>query len=382
MDPSTGAALDSLSVVFMAVLLSGVWNSRAKSISNSLYTALIIAVGVLLGADLVYLSLLGTPGEPFHAVLLAAKSLYFAANTVVIWSWAFYVEYTVLGASGRFKALRVVYTGIAAVNIAIVAASLFVGCMFTIAPDGRFAVHELWMWVFTTLNYLSALVMLIALLSQSKAIRRGVLVRFVLFPLIPLVAELVHLADPNIVLTCAYAVSAMMVYQISQNDLAYSDELTGLGNRRQIVDSLNRWFRDAHETVVCGIMIDLDGLKRINDEHGHACGDEALTVASSLIKSKAPKESVPARYGGDEFIIAWCADEGPEPETVAAQIEKAKAAANETPASWGPIDFSIGAVRCSTKECRNPTEFIARLDSLMYEAKRQKKLPRADGKAC
>ena len=129
-------------------------------------------------------------------------------------------------------------------------------------------------------------------------------------------------------------------------------------------------------------MIDLDGLKRINDEHGHACGDEALALASSIIKSKAPKESVPARYGGDEFIIAWCADEGPGPETVAAQLEEAKAAANETPASWGPIDFSIGAVRCSTKECRNPTEFIARLDSLMYEAKRQKKLPHADGKAC
>lgn len=378
MDVHVGIALDALSVVFMLVLVGGTWGSRAKSASSKLYFSLVVAVIVLLCSDAGYMALLGS--EEARGALTAVKSLYFVANAAVIWVWAIYVDYTVLGDRTRFNAFGKLCTAILVVNLGLVAANVGTGCMFSITEAGAFEVNPAGMWAFTALNYLSAIVMLVALLVHSAEIRRGVLVRFVLFPLIPLAAESVHLADPSLVLTCSYAVSALMVYQISQSNLVYTDELTGLGNRRQLADRLSRWFHDAQSAAVCGIMIDLDGLKGINDAHGHGAGDEALVLVGDAIRASAPKESVAVRYGGDEFIVAWNADEGPEPETVAAKLESEKEAANERPRPWGPLDFSMGCLRSDAATCPDPEAFVERLDTLMYEAKRLKR-PASSGQA-
>ncbi|WP_158539832.1 GGDEF domain-containing protein [Gordonibacter sp. 28C] len=378
MDVDVGIALDSLSVVFMLVLVGGMWGSRAKSASSKLYFSLVVAVIVLLCSDIGYMALLGN--EEARGALTAVKSLYFVANAAVIWIWAIYVDYTVLGDRTRFNAFGKLCTAILAVNLVLVAINAVTGCMFSITKAGTFEANPAGMWAFTTLNYLSAIVMLVALLMHSAEIRRGVLVRFVLFPMIPFAAESVHLADPSLVLTCSYAVSALMVFQISQSNLVYTDELTGLGNRRRLTDRLSRWFHGVQNAAVCGIMIDLDGLKSINDTHGHAAGDEALILVGDAIRASAPRESVAVRYGGDEFIIAWNADEGPEPEAVAAQLETEKATANERPRPWGPLDFSVGFLRSDAASCPDPEAFVERLDALMYEAKRLKR-PVGSGQA-
>ena len=378
MDVDVGIALDSLSVVFKLVLLGSMWGSRAKSASSKLYFSLVVAVIALLCSDIGYMALLGN--EEARDALTAVKSLYFVANAAVIWIWAIYVDYTVLGDRTRFNAFGKLCTAILAVNLVLVAINAVTGCMFSITKAGTFEANPAGMWAFTTLNYLSAIVMLVALLVHSAEIRRGILVRFVLFPMIPFAAESVHLVDPSLVLTCSYAVSALMVFQISQSNLVYTDELTGLGNRRQLADRLSRWFHGVQNAAVCGIMIDLDDLKSINDTHGHAAGDEALILVGDAIRASAPRESVAVRYGGDEFIIAWNANEGPEPEAVAAQLETEKATANERPRPWGPLDFSVGFLRSDTASCPDPEAFVERLDALMYEAKRLKR-PVGSGQA-
>jgi diguanylate cyclase (GGDEF)-like protein len=83
--------------------------------------------------------------------------------------------------------------------------------------------------------------------------------------------------------------------------LAHQDSLTGLANRAAFRDELDR--RQARgETIALG-MIDLNGFKAINDEHGHIVGDEVLqAVAAELERSSSPGDFV-ARLGGDEF--AW-----------------------------------------------------------------------------
>ncbi len=77
------------------------------------------------------------------------------------------------------------------------------------------------MWVFTLLNYLSALAVIAVLFSQRKRVKRGIIVPFALFPLVPFVAEVVQLFDRSVSLACAYAVSALMIYQVSQSDMPY-----------------------------------------------------------------------------------------------------------------------------------------------------------------
>ncbi len=112
----------------------------------------------------------------------------------------------------------------------------------------------------------------------------------------------------------AHAVAAQVAAAISQvrhlervAALAYTDPLTGLGNRRAIDDRLDQ-LMDKHredDTVASLIVVDVNGLKRINDEYGHEAGDRALVHFAGLLSASAGllDNSLAGRTGGDEFCI-------------------------------------------------------------------------------
>jgi diguanylate cyclase (GGDEF)-like protein len=87
--------------------------------------------------------------------------------------------------------------------------------------------------------------------------------------------------------------------------LAGHDELTGLCNRRLMLQSLAAAIDTAARTAahVGLLFIDLDGFKAINDDYGHAAGDRLLTAVGARIAARARKFDVVCRYGGDEFVV-------------------------------------------------------------------------------
>jgi diguanylate cyclase (GGDEF)-like protein len=111
-----------------------------------------------------------------------------------------------------------------------------------------------------------------------------------------------------------FAVSAQVAAGIAQGQhlervarLAYTDALTGLANRRAIDDRLDRAM-DSHRadgTVVSLVVVDVNGLKRINDDRGHEAGDRALVHFAGLLAAAAGlvPGSLAGRTGGDEFCV-------------------------------------------------------------------------------
>lgn len=83
--------------------------------------------------------------------------------------------------------------------------------------------------------------------------------------------------------------------------LAERDALTGLGNRRTLASDLAR-LRDRQASAVI-VMLDVDGFKAINDQHGHQIGDRCLVRLAQLLVAAAPRHSLCARMGGDEFCV-------------------------------------------------------------------------------
>lgn len=79
------------------------------------------------------------------------------------------------------------------------------------------------------------------------------------------------------------------------------DALTGLCNRRAFADRMNAFRRDGNASVLA--MFDLDHFKRINDQYGHAVGDEILRAVASRLVEAMPAEATVARMGGEEFVI-------------------------------------------------------------------------------
>jgi diguanylate cyclase (GGDEF)-like protein len=87
--------------------------------------------------------------------------------------------------------------------------------------------------------------------------------------------------------------------------MATSDSLTGLPNRYVLNQFLERAVPEAlrEKTPLSLILLDLDYLKEVNDTYGHAVGDKTLQKLADIIRQQVRSTDIPARYGGDEFVI-------------------------------------------------------------------------------
>lgn len=94
-------------------------------------------------------------------------------------------------------------------------------------------------------------------------------------------------------------------YQAEIDQLMNIDELTGLLVKRRFDEEMNRTIAVAKKqgNELAMIMIDMDGLKQINDSHGHAFGSYSISQTGKLIKEIIEKRGLACRFGGDEFMV-------------------------------------------------------------------------------
>ena len=153
-------------------------------------------------------------------------------------------------------------------------------------------------------------------------------------------------------------------------NLAVSDPLTGLANYRQLVEALEieikRFGRNERPFVV--LLLDLDGLKRINDAHGHLTGSRALCRLADMLRLYSREMDTAARYGGDEFVLILPETDAEAARLVAQRISKRLAEDGEIP----QISVSIGtAVYPDDGETVN--EILGAADRDLY---REKSIPK------
>jgi len=154
--------------------------------------------------------------------------------------------------------------------------------------------------------------------------------------------------------------------------LALHDSLTGLPNRRLLLDRLEqalaRSRRDGRDVAL--LFVDLDHLKKVNDGLGHEAGDELLiTVAKSLVAAVRDSDTV-ARLGGDEFVVVAEQVGGPEElEAMARRLLDAVRIPLEIGSDRLIVTASIGVV-APTSDTDRPQDLLKAADAAMYRAKR------------
>ncbi len=125
--------------------------------------------------------------------------------------------------------------------------------------------------------------------------------------------------------------------------LAVSDPLTGLANYRRLLDVLEteteRTNRNGRPFAV--LLLDLDGLKKINDTHGHLVGSHALNRLGHILRIHCRAIDTAARYGGDEFALVLPETSHEEAERVANRIRAVMASDMEQPQLSASIGISI-----------------------------------------
>jgi len=152
--------------------------------------------------------------------------------------------------------------------------------------------------------------------------------------------------------------------------LAASDPLTGLANYRKLLDVLDteteRTLRTGRSFAV--LLLDLDGLKRINDTYGHLVGSRALCRVADILRVHCRAIDTAARYGGDEFAVVLPEAGEDEAQRVTTRIHETLAGDQEEP----PITVSIGT-SIYHGEGERVEKLLKEADQNLYDEKARRK---------
>lgn len=193
--------------------------------------------------------------------------------------------------------------------------------------------------------------------------------------------------DSLLLLQCFLAVEALMTFvfaaEVSERrrqeeharHLAVRDPLTSLANYRLLMERMDaeikRYAR--HERPFSILLLDLDGLKKINDAYGHTVGSLAICRVAEVLHLSCRETDTPARYGGDEFALVLPETSSEAAAQVAQRISERLAKDLETPR----LTISIGIAEYP-RDGLTVEQMISAADRSLYEEKRRASAPLPD----
>ena len=149
---------------------------------------------------------------------------------------------------------------------------------------------------------------------------------------------------------------------------ARTDPLTGLANRRAFERELEQRLAIALPEPFCVIMLDVDGLKQVNDARGHAAGDAVLKRVASVLSANLRPVDVVTRWGGDEFVLLM---PGTDQVGAVSLARRVGGTLRNPEDPSGPISVSIGTASFPT-DGTTPVALLGAADRSMYADKRQR----------
>jgi two-component system, cell cycle response regulator len=150
-------------------------------------------------------------------------------------------------------------------------------------------------------------------------------------------------------------------------ELAFSDELTRLYNRRFLGRQLSALVRSAtrHERTLSIVLVDIDRFKSVNDEHGHARGDAVLARVAARIGHVLREEDYAGRWGGEEFLVLL---PDVDEEGARATAERLRHSVGGRPVAGLRVTISAGHATWMPGETAD--DVLRRADQALYAAKR------------
>jgi two-component system, cell cycle response regulator len=154
-------------------------------------------------------------------------------------------------------------------------------------------------------------------------------------------------------------------------ELATTDELTGLANRRHGIARLGEHWNDAtrHGQPLAVALVDIDHFKKLNDTYGHAIGDRVLTDVAEVLRCSCRSGDTVCRYGGEEFLCVL-------PETGAADAaelaDRLRDAIARHRTTEGPLSLAVSAsigLAVSAPTHRAGSDLVRAADDALYAAK-------------
>lgn len=159
--------------------------------------------------------------------------------------------------------------------------------------------------------------------------------------------------------------------------LAATDSLTGLYNRRAFIEMVERDVSLAlrHSWPMSLLLLDIDHFKQVNDQFGHAAGDDVLAAVAETLGQTVRKSDLVARWGGEEFVVALTHTAASGARVMAERLRrkigerKVEVSCENTTTNRGPLLVTASIGVASLGPGQTLEELVARADRAMYTAK-------------
>lgn len=174
-----------------------------------------------------------------------------------------------------------------------------------------------------------------------------------------------------LVTAAVIVINVMLVnhFQGRLEQMAQTDELTGLNNRRHFMTLARHDFAQhtRNGRPLALLMIDADHFKTINDDYGHEQGDQALRSLASIMKQELREADLPARFGGEEFVVLM---PGTNLENAVNAAERMRKAVQEQSRAALPLTLTVSVgVAAADSATKTIEHLIHKADTALYKAK-------------
>ncbi len=219
--------------------------------------------------------------------------------------------------------------------------------------------------------FIIMITIMLATICMYFLARRKMKFRFfpvILYVLPVLVAEVLQQQDERLaIIIPSMAISLTGIMSGLSNEKIYRDPLTGIFNRTYL-NYLESNAKKQKETEVFGVMLDLNGFKKINDTFGHDTGDDALINTAKILSDVVGYKGSAIRYAGDEFVLVIVTNDEKTIEDIQNEITNEFEIFNRNSGKPYQLSAAMGVMKIDIKQ-QSIKDSIYELDKRMYENK-------------
>jgi diguanylate cyclase (GGDEF)-like protein len=359
----------AIGLVITGVIYIHVYTRKAySSATQKLFQLLLLSNMALLLLEMLLSIFTGVDSVFARLALPVIVCVIYVMNPVPQALWVLYLDsLTRRGEPHKNNRMTILIATPVAVNIVFCVLSLFSGYLFTIDAQNVYHRGE-YFWVMALLSYSYMAYYVYLVLRKRQFLRRHESAPLLLAALPPIVASILQSLFFGIaILWLSVSLSLLIIYTSVQSSQVYTDHLTGIANRRNF-DAVLLHFFSKHKKVG-GMMIDIDGFKKINDVYGHDMGDRVLESVGGLLKKSLRRNDFVARIGGDEFAVLIEADSSNQLDKAANRIHAVIEEFNSVSAYPFDLSLSIGYTLWSPASDGTQEQFVRDMDAKMYLVK-------------